>query len=413
MIVHHITRRFTRESWGGTESAVLTTAKLLQQHGHSTKILTSMALAKSTSEEISGIPVERHPHFYPYLGLDRQRRHQLDMTAGNLFSFSMLAGLCEAPPPDVYHLHTGKRLGGIVRVAARKHRRPYIVSLHGGHTDVPAAERAGWTAPTARTLEWGKLLGAVTGSRKVLDDASAILCVNREEQALLQKQYPSKRILWMPNAIDVNRFRKGDGAQFRKLHNIPHRDKVVLNVARIDPQKNQLETLKVYEQAAESQSHLWLVFVGSSTNLHYAQRLDEAIAASPHRRRIIRLGNVEPNSQLMVDLYHGADVFLLNSLHEPFGIVLLEAWAAGLPVVAPKVGGIPSFVTHAKDGLLFASGDLLAATQQLTSVLQVPALAQSLQEQALLKVVDFDLGASYGRMMSVYEEVRREYPLCA
>ena len=74
------------------------------------------------------------------------------------------------------------RTGGIGRYVARRRGIPYVVTLHGGVFDVPAEEAQSLTDPTRGTLEWGKVLGWWVGSRRVLDDAAAILCVGLEEQ---------------------------------------------------------------------------------------------------------------------------------------------------------------------------------------------------------------------------------------
>jgi len=370
-----------------------------------------MALSAKSAEIIDGIEVKRFQYFYPYLGLSQQDRLQLDMRAGNLFSFSMLRDLLAGPPPDVYHLHTGKRLGGIVRMAARHHRRPYVISLHGGVSDVPAAERQRWTEPTRKSWEWGRVLGAAVGARRVLDDASAILCVNHAEQESLQRQFPEKRVIWSPNTVNVARYRQGSGARFRSQHGITANARVILNVARIDEQKNQLATLEVFERLASTTPDLWLIFAGPTSNADYAGRLHRAISESRNADRILCLGNIDAASQTLVDMYHASDVFLLNSIHEPFGIVLLEAWAAGLPIVASRVGGIPSFVDNNETGLLFKSGDIECATKHVATLLSDADSAKLLRTRALEKVEAFDTRKANMHTIKVYEEAQREYSL--
>jgi glycosyltransferase involved in cell wall biosynthesis len=413
MIVQHIVRRFVRDSWGGTETAVLSLAGKLQSLGHTSPILTSMALAHSKQENIGGLDVRRFSHFYPYLGLTAAARQQLDMRAGNLFSATLLRHLLTALPADIYHLHTGKRMGGIARTAARYHRRPYVISLHGGIMEVPPEERRRWTEPTRGTWEWGRLLGAAVGARRVLQDAAAVFCVNRTEQQALQLQMPHKRVLWTPNSVDVARYQAGCGSRFRSQHRIPSEAKLVLNVARVDEQKNQLATVEVFERVAIRIPGLWLVLAGPSTNADYAGRLQRRIAASPLADRILYLGNVESTSQALTDMYKAANVFLLNSLHEPFGIVLLEAWAAGVPVVAPRIGGIPSFVEHGRTGLLFDSGDIEVAAHHTLAILSEAALSEGLRTQASIRVQEFDEASATQRMVTIYEEVQREYSLRA
>ena len=60
---------------------------------------------------------------------------------------------------------------------------------------------------------------------------------------------------------------------------------------------------------------------------------------------------------MLVSAYKSADVFALASIHEPFGIVVLEAWAAGVPVIAANVGGLGRLVRDGESGFLFNPHD--------------------------------------------------------
>ena len=77
-----------------------------------------------------------------------------------------------------------------------------------------------------------------------------------------------------------------------------------------------------------------------------------------------------PHDPLLAGAYKGAAIFALPSHNEPFGIVVLEAWAAGVPVVASRVGGIPGFTHDGEDVLLFPNDDeraLLACLERLAA----------------------------------------------
>ena len=80
----------------------------------------------------------------------------------------------------------------------------------------------------------------------------------------------------------------------------------------------------------------------------------------------------------VADLLPLLDIFILASLHEGFGIVILEAMAAGRPVVATSVGGIPEVVSHGQTGLLVPPGDAVALAGAIRSLLSDPDLARSL-----------------------------------
>ena len=83
-------------------------------------------------DEIEGVPIHRTAYFYPYFGLRKSARLQLDLKGGNLCSFALMHRLASHRDVNLVHLHTRKRLGGMVRTVARLRGVPYVLHLHGG-----------------------------------------------------------------------------------------------------------------------------------------------------------------------------------------------------------------------------------------------------------------------------------------
>ena len=240
----HVPRRFVAHEWGGTETVVLEIAKQQRAAGNHPLIITSMALADRRDDEIAGIPIRRYPHTYPFFGLSAADRAAMDKKGGNLLSLSLLRALLREPDVRLFHAHALKRLGGTVRTAARWRKKPYVVSLHGGIFDVPAAELSDLTKPIQGKFEWGKPFGALLGARKVLVDADHVICVGESEAQKAKAALPHDRVSYLPNGVDCARFTTGDGARFRQQHDIPAGAFLVLNISRIDAQKNQLSLIE-------------------------------------------------------------------------------------------------------------------------------------------------------------------------
>ena len=78
------------------------------------------------------------------------------------------------------------------------------------------------------------------------------------------------------------------------------------------------------------------------------------------------------------DFYAGLDLFAMPSRTDSFGIVFLEAWANGVPVVAAAAGGVPEVVRHGITGLLVPFGDLDRLTGALIALLSEPAQARAM-----------------------------------
>jgi glycosyltransferase involved in cell wall biosynthesis len=296
----------------------------------------------------------------------------------------------------------------MVRTAARVRGIPYVVSLHGGVHDVPDEEARTWTEPTAGTWEWGKALGWCFGSRRVLDDAAAILCVGEGERRLTQDRYPTKRVEYLPNGVDVARFESGDGRRFRSARGIPADAELLLVVARIDPQKNQALAIDIVQALADERPGLHLVLAGPVTDPAYSASLRASVRMQGLGGRIHLIEGLAPRSQDLVDAYHAADLVMLPSIHEPFGIVTLEAWAARRPVVASRTGGVPFLVDDGVDGVLLDPSDTAGWVRTVGTLLDQPAARETLATAGWRKATtEYDWDRITSRLGALYEDVAR------
>ena len=408
MRIIHVPRRFVREAWGGTESVVLELARRQLAAGHDASIYTSMALARIGGETIDGVEVRRFPHFYPYWGLSDEARARMDRKGGNLVSFGLFRALLALPDPGIFHLHTGKRLGAMVRTAARMRGVPYVIQLHGGLVSQPESERKDLADASARAFEWGRIIGLAFGGRRVVEDADAVLCVDKFEAERLRELMPGKRVEFTPNGVDPERFAAATGAgeAFRRGRGIPPASPLVLVVGRIDPQKNQALAIEALPIIRARFPGALLALAGPETNPAYGKKLRERADGLGLGDAVLFLGQLDYSNGQLAAAYAAADCFLLPSVHEPFGVVALEAWAAGLPLAASKVGGIPAFVQDGINGLLFPSGDTQAAADAVIRLLSDPGFASGLARQGKQ---DMEAGYTWdvvsGRMGTIYDEV--------
>jgi glycosyltransferase involved in cell wall biosynthesis len=403
-----VPRRFVTHEWGGTETTILQTSRALQRAGHEVAIFTSLALSDRRNEVVQDVRVERFPYTYPFFGLTAEDRRDMDKKGGNLLSLSLLLGLIREPGVDVLHAHTGKRVGGTVRTAARLRGIPYVVTLHGGYFEVPRGEMDQMLAPIQDRPEWGRVFGALLGSRRVLEDAAAVLCVGGDEYAAAKARLPGGRVELLPNGVDCDAFSKGDATAFRTAHRIAPDRRIVLCVSRIDYQKNQIGLVEAVGRVAERDHRVHLVLLGPVTVAGYEQRLIERIRELGLTERVTLIPGLHPQDPMLPAAYHAAEVFCLPSLHEPFGIVILEAWAAGRPVVASRVGGIPSFTRDGKDIVLVEPGNVEDLAARLMQVLEDRGLAARIAAAGQAKARrDFAWSAIAGRLLEIYRDLPR------
>jgi glycosyltransferase involved in cell wall biosynthesis len=365
----HVPRRFVAHEWGGTETVVLEISKQQRAAGFSPRIITSMALAEQNHDQIAGIPVDRYPHLYPFFGLSAADRAAMDKKGGNLLSLSLLRALIREPYVRLYHAHALKRLGGSVRTAARWQKKPYVVSLHGGIFDVPAAELSDLTKPIRGKIEWGKPFGALLGARKVLEDADHVICVGDSEAQKAKATLPHDRVSYLPNGVDCERFTTGEGRRFREQFGIAADAFLIVNISRIDSQKNQLGLLEAFARFHAITPGARLVMIGPETQPAYGDKLRAFIAANHLGGFVTIIPGLSNESGLLIDAYHAADTFVLSSRHEPFGIVVLEAWCASRAVIVSRVGGLQTLVRDGETGFFF-DPDSADAADQLAALLK-------------------------------------------
>ena len=121
-------------------------------------------------------------------------------------------------------------------------------------------------------------------------------------------------------------------------------------------------------------------------------------------KRVEFLGGVP--SERAFGLYKGASVFVLASRHEPQGIVVIEAMAAGTPVLATAVGGVPETVHHEKNGLLVVGSDVEAMAAGLRRVLSDPESARMRAMQASVDVEEYQWTRITDQYERCYEQAK-------
>jgi glycosyltransferase involved in cell wall biosynthesis len=222
--------------------------------------------------------------------------------------------------------------------------------------------RRPWVA-AAKRLALGALLRHVQG-------ALAIGTLNHE----FYRTYgvPHERIFWVPYAVDNARFcAEADfwaprRAALRDTLGFPHDLPVVLFAGKLVSRKRPLDLLEAYARAVADRPAV-LVFLGEGTE---RARLEAAIAQGGLQHVSIT-GFV--NQSAIGRYYAAADVLVLPSAHEPWGLVLNEAMCFGLPVIASDaVGAVPDLVRPDENGFVYPVGDVPALAKALGVLLADP-----------------------------------------
>jgi glycosyltransferase involved in cell wall biosynthesis len=303
-------------------------------------------------------------------GLRRVLRHEYPVTPG-------IWRLLRDEHPDVL-VATGWSTfaSQAALVWARRRRMPYVL-LVSSHDDDP---RPGWRRALKRLVVPRLVRGA----------AGALVLGTRSRASLLARGADPARVRLFANTVDVDAWSVRAEALAERREALraeigaAPEDVVVLSVARLAPEKG-LSTL-VRAAAAAGRPELLLVVAGDGPE---RERL-----AAEAREAGVRLGLLGDLAwERLGKVYAAADVFALLSTSEPWGVVVNEAMATGLPIVlSESVGAAPDLLEDGVNGILVPSGDARRAGEALSRLATDPSLraAMSARSRELVRRFDYE-----------------------
>jgi glycosyltransferase-like protein len=203
--------------------------------------------------------------------------------------------------------------------------------------------RAQRAAPIVRTVhhveDYGTTYLAQCQRRSIVQ-ADEVFAVSRRTQREVESGFARSSRL-VTNGVDLERFANPspDRAWLKERFGVPSNAPLVLSVGGVEPRKNARRALEAVTLARAAQRGLtWIIAGGSSLWDHsaYASEFDAALAAIPGevRPQVVRTGPLSEED--LTALYRLADVLLFPSLHEGFGLCVLEAMASGAAVIVPR-----------------------------------------------------------------------------
>lgn len=210
------------------------------------------------------------------------------------------------------------------------------------------------------------------------------------------------RLCTSPPGIDHSIFRPGDKTAARTWLGLPSTP-LLLFAGRIQALKGldiAVAALSYMKQPAE------LVIVGGPSGKAGPAEVDHLVALAEGLGVVDRVHFIspQPHTQL-ARFYQAADVLVMPSRSETFGLVAAEAQACGIPVVASRIGGLPYVVDDGESGLLVDVGDEPGFAAALDRILGDPALHADLSEGALAKSAEFSWDGTADRLLELYHGI--------
>lgn len=229
---------------------------------------------------------------------------------------------------------------------------------------------------------------------------------------LVEQGFPEHKINVIRNGVDVARFAAGDGAAVRREFGVPGEAPLVVMVARLNAKKGEDYFLEGAARVLDRCPGTHFLIVGESytrgqdgrivADLAYIERLAQ-------RARGLGIGaNVHFTGMRedIPDILAASSVSVLPSFSEGISNTVLESMAAGVPVVATRVGGTPEIIHDGEDGIMIPPGNAEAIAEAVSRIIEDPSLAARLSAKGRGRAEEaFSLDAMVRHTQDLYLEL--------
>lgn len=296
---------------------------------------------------------------------------------------------------DIVHAHGGNFIAELAALRhAKREKIPYVLTYHGD-----AVETYGGIIRRFCVSFYIKHL-----LNRVLSYADVI--ISPSEYYINESRFLGKyrdKIVVIPNGINLSDFDIGySKGMCREKLGLPLDGSIILFIGNIVPYKGPDVLVNAMSRIVKAETDVELVFVGKGVMREELEMLSKKLGVE---KNVKFTGFVEDGLKPLY--YKAADVFCLPSTMstESFGIVNLEAMACGIPIVASKIGGIPSVVKDRENGLLVPPRNSEALADAIIYLLENEDVREKMGENGRKKVVNYSWERIAEETEKVYEGI--------
>ena len=255
----------------------------------------------------------------------------------------------------------------------------------------------------------------VEGEQQVLRAADQIIAATQAEQAQLEFLYhaDAAKITVVPPGVDTHHFYPIPLDEARGVIGIPCESRMLLFVGRIEPLKGVdalIRALAILRNNGTLDRHPHcLVIIGGDPD-STVENLSAEMARLQNLCAELDLGDLvvflgKRAQDTLPYYYSSADVLIIPSHYESFGMVALEAMACGTPVIASQVGGLAFLVKDGVTGYVVPDEDIEMLSQRLSILISQPDIRRQMGEQACAEAQNYAWEKITARILQVYEKV--------
>ena len=363
---------------GGAEVAAYHLARNFARMGHGVTVFTTSADSRSHIEEVAGVKIYRYATILKILK-----------------GFVSLELFFKSPRQvvDIVHAHIANPPSELAAwIYAKVKRKPLVVHYHG---DTDATY--GSLMRNILLTVWNRFV-----VKLVLSSAKIIIC--NSEYYISESHYLPKyreKIVAIPCGVNAEEIQVPySKVECRRKLSLQKDDKIILFVGVLINYKSPDLLIKALPLVIEKSPEAKLVLVGDGPMHHDLEKLAHELGISD---RVKFAGRVSDDLKALY--YNAADIFVFPSTmrSESFGIVLLEAAVAKLPLVVSSLNAFRAIVKDGYNGIVTELGDIFSLAEAINRLLADPALRQEMGENAGISVKDYSWENIAKRVERVYE----------
>lgn len=292
--------------------------------------------------------------------------------------------------PDVVHVQVSDPVGLSVVSYARRHGIPVVTTEH----NQPEVLTESLKLPRVFKSGANVVLSAYFRNRHGKSDF-VTMPTEKAILSLLKKHELKVPIAAVSNGVDLSAFRPGKVSKaIYEKYGIPQGAPIVLYIGRVDPEKKVGVVIRAFELASRKVPEAEMVVVGDGVD---KARLVKAAKSNP---KVHFLGKVLPPD--LYELYKVGTVFVTASEIETQGIVLIEAAASGLPLIAVDKGAVAEVCIDGKNGCLCQPGSVEGIAEAIVKILSDSEMRERYTEESIKIAHQHDFETTLDRFMNIY-----------
>ena len=235
----------------------------------------------------------------------------------------------------------------------------------------------------------------------LLRQAAGVVAQTASERAsLLERGCAPERVWLVSPGVDPDKMQRADGERFRRKYRIEGPLAITLGALGYD--KGTVHLLGAARQLWEEKRPLTVALIGPME-----KALQRTVMQLPAKAHCLCLGQVSEDEKW--DALDAADIVVMPSRTESFGIVFLEAWLQGKPVIGARAGAVCDVIEDGVDGLLVTFGDVASLANALRAMLDAPVWAAEMGLRGREKVLqEYTWARQYDHLRVLTDQVMRE-----